>query len=278
MDQLQQASSVEPPSLKRQSSQRSFVWNYFSQPVGKLVTCKECKKNFTYTGGTTNLSRHLKDRHSITALPEPSAKPGNATAVSSAVHRSSLDNFFVSRSNKPCNAAKQEEITELVVDWIGKDMRPLGIVNDGGFNRLLGYVEPNYVVPSRTTVANIVRRRHQAGREELRNMLSMADSIAVTTDAWTSKAVVSFVTYTGHFITDDWELVSCVLETSRFQGSHTAVNLAAATNDVLNRFGVPASAVACLVHDEAANQMNHWDSVMESSWLVAWNLLGSIAH
>eukprot|EP00117_Sycon_ciliatum_P038847 scpid84232/ scgid28796/ Putative AC9 transposase len=135
-------------------------------------------------------------------------------------------------------------------------MRPLGIANDVGFRHLLGYIEPNYSVPSKTTVSNIMRRLHETGKQELQKKLSEADSIAITTDAWTSKAIVSFVTYTRHFITDDWELVSCVLETSRFQGSHTApVNLAATTKDVLSRFKVPAKSVACLVHDEPANQM-----------------------
>ncbi|XP_065199244.1 zinc finger BED domain-containing protein 4-like [Sycon ciliatum] len=114
----------------------------------------------------------------------------------------------------------------------------------------------------------MVRRRHDAARKELVTKLAGATSIAITTDAWTSKAVVSFVTYTSHYVTDDWKLVSHVLETKRFNGSHTAETLAASTEAVLSRFNIAHDTVQCLVHDEAPNQMaasrllrsqHHWD-------------------
>ncbi|XP_065199166.1 zinc finger BED domain-containing protein 4-like [Sycon ciliatum] len=114
----------------------------------------------------------------------------------------------------------------------------------------------------------MVRRRHDAARKELVTKLAGATSIAITTGAWTSKAVVSFVTYTSHYVTDDWKLVSHVLETKRFNGSHTAETLAASTEAVLSRFNIAHDTVQCLVHDEAPNQMaasrllrsqHHWD-------------------
>ena len=40
-----------------------------------------------------------------------------------------------------------------------------------------------------------------------------AGRIAITCDAWTSIAMVSYVTVTMHFINDDWQLVSLVLQT-----------------------------------------------------------------
>lgn len=50
--------------------------------------------------------------------------------------------------------------------------------------------------------------------------------IALTHDGWTSCATESYSTVTGHFITDDWELRSVVLQTSQIQGSHTSEKIA----------------------------------------------------
>ena len=49
--------------------------------------------------------------------------------------------------------------------------------------------------------------------------------MAVTIDAWTSEAVKSFVTYTTHFIDDNWGLQSYVLAIQMYDGRHTAKNI-----------------------------------------------------
>ena len=66
-------------------------------------------------------------------------------------------------------------------------MRPLGISNDTGFRQLMSFIEPSFTVPSRTTVASMVRRRHECAKIELAAKLADVTSIAITTDAWTSK-------------------------------------------------------------------------------------------
>ena len=262
---LQQASSSTVPSLVRKSSQRSNVWDHFSQPVAKKAQCKHCLGKYTYTGGTTNLSNHLqtckafKDTRDSQKDSEPVSTAAAAAdckkSVSTVVGTKPMQAFVVSQSRRPCSSVRASQIRGLIAGWVTSDMRPLGISNDPGFRQLMSFIEPSFTVPSRTTVASMVRRRHECAKKELAAKLADVTSIAITTDAWTSKAVVSFVTYTGHFVTDDWSLVSYVLETKRFSGSHTAVNLAAATNAVLDKFHIPVESLQCLVHDEAANQM-----------------------
>ena len=271
--ELQQASSSSGAGLPRKTGQRSKVWDHFSQPVSKQVLCKHCQGKYKYTGGTTNLSNHLltcqsyKEKRESEKGSEPSERSA-AAATRTTVGTKPMESFAVSHSKRTCNSARSTQIRGLIADWVTADMRPLGIVNDPGFRQLLSFVEPSFTVPSRTTIASMVRRRHDAARKELVTKLAGATSIAITTDAWTSKAVVSFVTYTSHYVTDDWKLVSHVLETKRFNGSHTAENLAASTEAVLSRFNIAHDTVQCLVHDEAPNQMaasrllrsqHHWD-------------------
>ena len=44
---------------------QSKAWSYFKQDVeSKIVKCKLCNLEMTYTGGTSNILNHLKLKHS----------------------------------------------------------------------------------------------------------------------------------------------------------------------------------------------------------------------
>ena len=58
---------------------------------------------------------------------------------------------------------------------------------------------------------------------------------------------------TAHFISDEWNLVSCVLETKHFPGSHTGVRISEEIRNAVEKLGLPWSKVVAVVHDEAAN-------------------------
>lgn len=237
-------------NLQRTASQRSNVWDHFSQPVDKKTVCQHCKGAYKFTGGTTNLINHLKSMHP-SVLPE--ARKAIKTEAVTSFGTRPIGTFGATYSLKPCSGVKREQISELLVDWITSDMRPLGIVNDPGFRELLHFLEPGFTVPSRTTVTKMVRQRHEKSKKELIGKLKDAKAVSITTDGWTSKAVMSFVTYTVHFINPSWDLDSFVLETSQFEGSHTADNLATEVKAIVEKFAIPATALQCIVHDEAAN-------------------------
>ena len=60
----------------------------------------------------------------------------------------------------------------------------------------------------------MVKKRHMYGKKNLCNDLQKeARFVAITTDAWTSKAVKLFTTYVAHFIDDNWSLQSYVVAT-----------------------------------------------------------------
>ena len=105
-----------------------------------------------------------------------------------------IDSFAVSTAVKKCPPAKSSLITELVADWVSENMRPLSIICDSGFRRLMDFVEPEYTVPSRTHLTSTLKTRFKACRKELAELLNRQDAVALTTDGWTSKAVESFIT------------------------------------------------------------------------------------
>ena len=64
--------------------------------------------------------------------------------------------------------------------------------------------------------------------------LVKASWIAVTCDVWTSVATESDVTITAHFITDDWRLMSHMLQTRAMNESHMGANVAELLHSVAN--------------------------------------------
>ena len=232
-------------------SLRSGVWEHFQKVGGKEneVVCSICKKGLSYNGSTTsNLHAHLKKYHSSLL-----STSGACTAKKPAAQAMMTD-FAAKLGTKTCGSAQAESITNLLINWVTSNMRPLSILSDSGLQSLLRHLEPGYTIPSRTFVASAVAKRHEEGKAELRALLKSVPAVAVTTDAWTSKAVRSFATYTVHFLNNSWELQSFVLATRPMDGSHTAANIAEHIRSIADEYGI-ADKITAVVHDEAANMV-----------------------
>lgn len=164
---------------------------------------------------------------------------------------------MASPSSRPCSSARAGHITELILDWVVDSTRPLSIVKDTGFLQLISFLEPGYRVPSRTQITRLLHQRHVKAKSELTKLISAeaTPGVALTTDCWTSSATQSYSTHTVHFVRADWSLVSAVLQTTPFRGSHTAERLASETHAVVMSFDLKDETVVSITHDEAANMV-----------------------
>ena len=214
-----------------------------------MAICTLCEGAFKYnTGGTTpNLLSHLKNKHGQGIVSKSVAASGS--------NQPKITSFASAAPTRTCTEPRQKEITNLLARGTWINPRPLSIVTDEGLRDLLAYVEPQYKPPSHTHVAHLVWRRHRDGVAKLTKLLEMVDGLALTTDAWTSRATESYTTTTGHFIDAEWRMHSCVLEACHFPGSHTAVRLAKKLSDTVDRFKFPSTncKVCTVVHDQAAS-------------------------
>ena len=61
---------------------------------------------------------------------------------------------------KPCSSRRSGALTQVIVDMIALDLRPINIVNGIGFQRLLRVAEPSYVV-------HLSNARHIIAAEEM---------------------------------------------------------------------------------------------------------------
>ena len=134
---------------------------------------------------------------------------------------------------------------------------PLGLLNA---QSLMNYLEPGYTIPSRKYFTKL---QHSSYKGQLQKQLhTEAESVALTTDIWTSHAVEAYITVTAHYLNSLWVMYSYVLETSAFSERHTGVEIAGKLKDIADRFEI-GTKVSVVVHDQAANMVNSLD-ILES--------------
>ena len=162
-------------------NKRSIVWKHFDFERKKRQSiCKHCGKSFVCYGGTSNLHTHFKSAHPSVWPTADSGDEEDKTPVGT----ESIEFFYVidSKSWRVCSNAKSEAMTNLVVDWISENSRPISILEDTGLKWMFAYMEPGYWIPSRTQVTSMVKKHHMYGKKKLCSVLHKeARFVAITT-------------------------------------------------------------------------------------------------
>ena len=115
---------------------------------------------------------------------------------------------------------------------------------------MMKFLEPEYKVPHRSTVTNVIEQLHTEDQQKTKAML-MHQSVALTTDNWTSLANEGYITITAHFISKEFDMKSRVLCTAGMPERHTGVNIAERLKKTTETFEV--GEVSAVVRDGAAN-------------------------
>ena len=233
---------------------KSTVWKEFGfyKRGGELdkttAICKQCRAAIRYTGSTTNLSTHLKRRHNIAQSPETVASSAAATPS----RELRIPQFF--QSPLANNSARAKSITDALSFFLCKGIQPYSITSNEGFKHLLEVLEPRYSIPDRKVFSDkLVPALYEKVKVDVVDSMSRAQRVSITVDGWTSRATDSYITVTAHYVNDEWDLQSHVLQTRVFNESHTGANLALVTDNARNMLVAGAGAditphVRCVAH------------------------------
>ena len=86
------------------------------------------------------------------------------------------------------------------------------MVENQGFRCMVHNMEPRYVIPSRSFFTHkSIPSLYKETKFLVQGSLKSALRVAITCDAWTSRATVSNVTVTAHHVNSEWKLTSYVL-------------------------------------------------------------------
>ena len=107
-------------------------------------------------------------------------------------------------------------------------------------------------MPSRKKIKALSKRYAEKKREDIKQALSKVESIAITTDAWTStKQRIGFLGVTVHYF-KKFVLKSISLGVKQLTGSHSAENLANSLKSYFTDFGI-SDKIFSITGDNASN-------------------------
>ncbi|CAF1946674.1 unnamed protein product [Rotaria magnacalcarata] len=223
------SSSNIPRSFPHLSAEnkKSGCWKCFGIPARKLdgkkneiydkfVSCKHCYVTYTYSSSTRNMNKHMQiydgfnpnQTHFITSTGiNPLQLIKKSTSSSS--------------SNKNLGSHKQK-MANLLNEWICSNIRPLSIVEDTGFKKiieeaaLIGYncgpIKAESILSSRQTVSRQIKSNASIGREKMQHVLLKAARercLVLSPDIWSDAyRQQSYLGCTAHWIDDNWKLHS----------------------------------------------------------------------
>ena len=220
----------------------SKVWEHFglykmnNQILKEKAVCRICNQEYKYTGGTTNLNQHLQKYHKdVIEEASTSKELGGKKSIQCQITSLMKQPITV----KP-RSPKYKLYTEAVAEYLVGCLVPLSTVDNKHFKKMIAMVSGHtYEPPSRKYFTETLLPKMM--KETSQKMMSEVQSIhgiGITTDAWTSLATEGYVTYTAHYVTDDWELKSRVLSTQSTDEKHTAENLAKDMEATEEKWGI----------------------------------------
>ena len=103
--------------------------------------------------------------------------------------RHTMDRFlysFPSVGKLSPSSQRARMLSDAIVEFIARDMRPVSVVDGIGFLNLMHVAEPRYITPCRKTTMELIGRKYTNLKREIRGYIAHQEWMSLTTDLWTS--------------------------------------------------------------------------------------------
>ncbi|CAG8489638.1 6380_t:CDS:2 [Cetraspora pellucida] len=156
----------------------SFTREYFEKTVNstgeEVRICKvqdenrkKCNQEYKNVGSSTgNLIAHLRDVHGIVL---------------------------------------QDDI-EVLLKWMILTNQSLSTITNNTYREKMSEFDPAFVVPSKKKIRTMIVKSYKYNRENLQNLVNIAESVSLTMDFWSSKAKHEYLGITATWVTSDFEI------------------------------------------------------------------------
>lgn len=171
------------------------------------------------------------------------------------------------------SVSEKSKIDKWLLKLITQDFQPFSIVENEGFKGYTKALNPNYVLPHRKTLSNsLLLAEYKTRIDSVKELVNnFCRTICITTDCWTSRNVVSYIAFTGHFINiDTLKYESILIECSAMEGSHTSANISIVLRRIAEEWKI-ANKINFFVTDNASNMTS-------AANLLGWNHFGCYVH
>ena len=210
--------------------------------------CKHCGVLITTVDTTTsNLMRHLQRKHSDKLVK---AQPKLATVCK----QPTIGACVTQRAKYKQNDPKQQRFLRNLPMFVASSLQSFSVVDDEEFRNMIMDLDSRIVCPSRKHLSTkLIPDKALEMQKSLISQLSDCTEISMTIDIWTNRQMRSYIGITAHFIRE-WKLQNAMLVCKRFTGRHTADNIVAQYEEVINAFHIRGK-ITNIVTDNASNMI-----------------------
>ena len=233
--------------------------SFFISLTATEACCKTCDKKVKYSSkASSNLITHLKRCSPSSYREYRNGKRKHQDRMDI----NENDIYFPTKSLKPftSNDDSQKALTKALIKSIACDQLPVNIVDSETFRSLLLIAEPRYVIPSCSTVSNIlIPTVAQQMEEAMRQEIACLSQAYLTIDLKTNRNLTSYLSITISFINNEWKLRSLVLAVDTFAGRYTAESIARVYNNTVEKFELTAK-VTKVIADTASSMAEAFEA------------------
>ena len=153
------------------------------------------------------------------------------------------------------NGKQWTRLTAAVTRCLAKDALPIYAVEKSGFHSMLHEFDGRYTLPSRSYFSRVaIPNLYSSTREIVSKEVSQgALYFSSTTDLWSSVGLKPYISFTMHFIDNEWILRSRCLQTAFMPEDHTGDNIADALEGVHKSWNLSPAKQVCLTADNGSN-------------------------
>ena len=145
-------------------------------------------------------------------------------------------------------------------------------VQKEGFQKMLKTFDHRYEIPSRSYFSRTaIPALFAVTKEKVANQLTKVEYFASTTDMWSSIGLKPYMSYTIHYINQDWELKSIALATHFLPEDHTGQVISEALEATLEEWGLSPDKQVCLTTDSGSN-------IIAAANILNWTRLSCFGH
>lgn len=208
----------KPQALPVFSKKTSKLWNHFSisSTDPTKVVCLHCSRTISRGKKTTNLGtsclfRHMQRFHG-NVLENNSNISGDVSSAEIQVKQELMDiSTYEENAEKfsECHPIAKK-ITKLIAEMLALDLQPSTVVENVGLNRLLGYLQPQYSLPSSSYfTSTAIPEMYESVKQVLLTHLKEAEGgiIHFTTSVWVTSQTQEYLTLTAHWVTFESQVV-----------------------------------------------------------------------
>ena len=199
--------------------------------IVSLSTCRFFRFASKLRSSTTALKQHLQQAHK---LFQDSHSEGQGPLSS-----------WISKE-------KKLPFEEALLNWIISTCQPFTYIEHPLFKAILRSAGFQDSLPSADTVSRRLGLRLDALDSELRILMSLASSIALSLDGWTSQNSLPILAINAHQMSPDFQQYRACIEFVEIEGNHSGEKLADIVATVLDRFYI-SDKVMTITADNVSN-------------------------